>query len=706
MSESPEGVSPKSNLNIMDFTIVTPSFRQLEDLECCIASVADQEGVEVEHIVQDGGTDEFAEFARKMAARWPDRPGYRRVMVSEPDQGMYDAINRGLKKATGAICAYLNCDEQYLPGALTKVKEEFQKYSATEILYAGFLVVDEHGKLLTAQRPVKMFWQHVATSHLPNFTCATFFFRPMLEREQAWFDPNFRACGDAAWALSRLRAKTPARTLNFFTSLFTDRLSSEGMRPSNRGEAALVARRVSRGVRLSSPLWRLFHRGQKLIRGHYRNRSVETWVWKKGETARQVLSGHRIPGVWKRRLRLPSAAPQDAGLCVFAQIPPPLHGQSYMVSLMLDCLTASKARCPRATSVVHVNPRISRDTEDVGSMRPGKMLNLLASLAQAIHARLFRGCKKIYYVPAPAKKAAIFRDLVAVSVLKIFYRRWILHWHSVGLGEYVRGRVEVFGGMGDRFFRPLLGRLFRGSQVSIILKDRFKEEAAIFRPRHLEILPNGIPDPCPRFESEILPRRVERYQSISQALDGKHPVEIRLLHLGLCSEPKGIFLALDFARALQRMYPLLRLELTFAGTFDSPRTQQEFTRRALDVPICCPGPVSGEKKDSLFRNADALMFFSRLPETQGLVVVESFAWGLLPLVHCCKGVESILEGSKVAPVDILQPDLGKAFRLADPQAWRQHYLSLFSLERFCEGIRRIVDEEATDPISESRPSGT
>ena len=48
----------------LDFTIVTPSFRQLEQLECCIASIADQEGISVEHIVQDGGTEGFRVYRK------------------------------------------------------------------------------------------------------------------------------------------------------------------------------------------------------------------------------------------------------------------------------------------------------------------------------------------------------------------------------------------------------------------------------------------------------------------------------------------------------------------------------------------------------------------------------------------------------------------------------------------------------------------
>ena len=92
------------------FSVITPSFRMLNWLKLCAASVADQHGVTFEHIVQDGGTGaELDEWART-------QPSLR--CFQERDQGMYDAINRGIKRATGDIFAYLNCDEQYLPGAL------------------------------------------------------------------------------------------------------------------------------------------------------------------------------------------------------------------------------------------------------------------------------------------------------------------------------------------------------------------------------------------------------------------------------------------------------------------------------------------------------------------------------------------------------------------------------------------------------------
>ena len=74
-----------------------------------VASVADQ-GVEAEHIVQDAcsndGTLEWLLTDPRVKA------------FSEKDAGMYDAVNRGLRRASGEILSYLNCDEQYLPGAL------------------------------------------------------------------------------------------------------------------------------------------------------------------------------------------------------------------------------------------------------------------------------------------------------------------------------------------------------------------------------------------------------------------------------------------------------------------------------------------------------------------------------------------------------------------------------------------------------------
>src|SRR5947207_3288616 len=103
------------------FSIITPSFNPAPWLPLCIASVADQ-AVDVEHIVQDAGSTDGT-------LEWLRNDGRVKAFV-ERDGGMYDALNRGLRRAQGDILAYLNCDEQYLPGCLQRVDAFFRDHPA------------------------------------------------------------------------------------------------------------------------------------------------------------------------------------------------------------------------------------------------------------------------------------------------------------------------------------------------------------------------------------------------------------------------------------------------------------------------------------------------------------------------------------------------------------------------------------------------
>ena len=284
---------------------MTPSLGQLEHLECCIASVADQQGISIEHIVQDGGTTNFNGFAEKMKQRWPDRPNYRRVMISETDSGMYDAINKGIKKGAGRICAYLNCDEQYLAGALAKVIDEFKKQPEAVILYGGFLVVDKNGGLVTAQHPVKMLWQHVATSHLPNFTCATFFKREMMEKEKAYFDTQYRACADAVWTIERLKRGTKMRVLNDFIGVFVEQETNQGVKEEGLAEADAIRRQLPQTIRSRAFVWSFLHRLRKLLEGKYFPKRVSYDIFSKGYLGeRRHFAASWADPFWGSRLRI------------------------------------------------------------------------------------------------------------------------------------------------------------------------------------------------------------------------------------------------------------------------------------------------------------------------------------------------------------------------------------------------------------------
>ena len=142
--------------NPMRFSIVTPNYNYGRFLKKALESVfaqAEGEGApEIEHIVIDGGsTDdsvsilkEWEAFARGTAAAKASK--YTFSYVSEPDNGQTDAINKGLRRATGDVVAWLNADEWYLPGRLALVAAAFTKYPKTDFLYGEPLFVDKDGK--------------------------------------------------------------------------------------------------------------------------------------------------------------------------------------------------------------------------------------------------------------------------------------------------------------------------------------------------------------------------------------------------------------------------------------------------------------------------------------------------------------------------------------------------------------------------------
>ena len=309
----------------MDFTIVTPSFKQLDFLGCCISSIADQAGVTVEHIVQDAGSPGIEKFAEKTAERLLGKYGGERVtkleafellhlrtphgyslrIFKEKDEGMYDAVNKGLKKGKGKICAYLNCDEQYLMGALERVKAGLEKNESWEVLYGGFLVVDGRGELITAQRPVKMSWAHVGTSHLANFTCATFFTREMLEREGAYFDTQYKWCGDAVWTMERLKKGMKVGRLDRFTSVFVEAGSNQGTEREGLTEAKRIRDALPRWVRWISALWKFGHRARKLLCGGYFPQRVSYDIFIKTDLEkRRHFSARWANPFWGSRLRM------------------------------------------------------------------------------------------------------------------------------------------------------------------------------------------------------------------------------------------------------------------------------------------------------------------------------------------------------------------------------------------------------------------
>jgi len=182
----------------------------LNYLKLCHASIMDQ-GINVEHIVIDGGSkDGTVDWLKTQKDI---------IWISEKDNGMYDAINKGLKLATGDIIAYLNCDEQYLPGTLNKIQKFFYQYPDIDIVFGSALIVDNRGYLLSYRKAYKLRYSYIRSSFLYNLSCTMFFRRKLID-EGNFFDYNLRDVGDADFVLKALKNGYNFSIINDYLSVF------------------------------------------------------------------------------------------------------------------------------------------------------------------------------------------------------------------------------------------------------------------------------------------------------------------------------------------------------------------------------------------------------------------------------------------------------------------------------------------------------
>lgn len=110
-------------------SIITPSYNQGQFIEETILSILDQGYDNLEYIIIDGGsTDETIDVIKKYESKID-------YWVSEKDNGQSDAINKGLKRATGDIVAWLNSDDTYTEGTLQAIANAFLSNPDAGIVY-------------------------------------------------------------------------------------------------------------------------------------------------------------------------------------------------------------------------------------------------------------------------------------------------------------------------------------------------------------------------------------------------------------------------------------------------------------------------------------------------------------------------------------------------------------------------------------------
>jgi len=396
-------------------------------------------------------------------------------------------------------------------------------------------------------------------------------------------------------------------------------------------------------------------------------------------------------------------------LLIFAHTPPPHHGQSYMVQLMLDGLGGDRRRRapkspPHAGDVhgiecYHVNTRLSKRLEDIGEFHGAKLFRLLIYCGEAIWYRFRYGVTNFYFIPAPGKTSALYRDWMVLLICRPFFRRIILHWHAAGLAKWLETSVQIRA-------RAVTYHCARQADLSIVLSRYNMADAEKLLPQRIRVVSNGIPDPCPEFRQTILPRRRARFAArellfAGQPLSAKDyhatggdPHIVKVLFLAHCMEEKGLFdtvQAVVFAnRTLAEQKSPVRMKLLAAGTFVTAGERAKFGQLTADPEfdraVDYLGFVSGEGKQRALEECDLFCFPTYyLGENQPVNLIEAMAFGLPVVTTRWRSLSEMLPANYPGLVPIRAPEKLAAAMInlmtqETGEGLRQMFLARFTLE--------------------------
>jgi len=398
-------------------------------------------------------------------------------------------------------------------------------------------------------------------------------------------------------------------------------------------------------------------------------------------------------------------------LLLFAHVPPPHHGQSYMVKLMLDGFGGDQRKrnpapptAPYNIECYHVDVRLSQQLEDIGDMRLGKIFLLFFYCLRAIWCRFRYGLDTFYYVPTPGKISALIRDWLVMMICRPFYKRVILHWHAAGLAKWLETSTQMRA-------RTFTYRLMKDVDLSIVLSRYNRADAEKLFPKRIEVVSNGIPDPCAGYENNLLPRRKARLEARRRLLAGEtlsaeeqakasgETNIVRVLYLAHCTREKGAFdamrgVALANKKLAEQGSPIY-FRLAVTGSFVTPDDKTEFERLMKDGSVSgyvhYEGFVKGEQKERLLREADIFCFPTFYPnENQPVNLIEAMAFGLPIVTTRWRSLPELFPTGYSGLVDVRSPEQiadGLIESLTeDGEVLRGIFLKNFTLESYLSGL--------------------
>lgn len=190
---------------MIKFTIITCTYQAEKEVERTLRSVLKQTYKDVEHLIVDGAsTDATLRLAQAYATESQAQNNGHQVMVtSEPDKGLYDAMNKGLKHATGDYVLFLNAGDTFpSESTLAQVAACAERASVLPgVLYGDTDIVDNEGRFVRHRRlspPKKLSWKSFMQGMV---VCHQAFYARTDLAKQVPYQLKYRYSADVDWCI-------------------------------------------------------------------------------------------------------------------------------------------------------------------------------------------------------------------------------------------------------------------------------------------------------------------------------------------------------------------------------------------------------------------------------------------------------------------------------------------------------------------------
>jgi glycosyltransferase involved in cell wall biosynthesis len=174
--------------NKLKISVITPTLNQGEFIKDTIDSILLQNYENIEHIIIDGGSSDNTINILKSYSHL--------IWISEPDKGASDAINKGLKMATGEVLTWLNSDDYYYPDVLSDVAEIFEEMKLVNFVYGNITFVNKSKEIILKEKTVNYNLKDLINNNADTIRQPCSFFRKRIIEDVGLLNEDLKCVFD------------------------------------------------------------------------------------------------------------------------------------------------------------------------------------------------------------------------------------------------------------------------------------------------------------------------------------------------------------------------------------------------------------------------------------------------------------------------------------------------------------------------------